>query len=117
LEAAMAAKRTTTKAKTSKKKKTSGGATRRLTFRCSGGCQATPNALHVDPGDTVVMKASGTDVVVRFRKSPFRRTVFRIAAGQTDSATVVKKTPGSFGYNLTCASCPAPSLPPRIIID
>jgi hypothetical protein len=115
----MAAKKTTTKKTKTKKAKTAKkkAANRRLTIRCSGGCTAHPDPLHVNFGDTVVMKAVGTDAQIKFgAKSPFRRKTFNLMAGKTDSAKVVKK-PGTFSYRLACASCPSPSLPPRIIID
>ena len=113
----VAKKKTTTKKKAkSKKKKTASRATRRLTFRCRGGCIATPAELHVDVGDTVLMTAVGTDVEVRFANSPFKRRIFNIPSGGTDSAVVIKTT-GTFRYRLKCDECPTPALPPRIIID
>ena len=103
--------------KTKAPKKKRAARNRNVTYKCSGGCIASPNDLHVFYGDTVVMKASGTGVKVKFgAKSPFRRKTFNIPSGGTDRAKVVKRT-GTFNYRIACDHCPAPALPPRIIID
>lgn len=120
----MAAKKKTTARKSTKKKKTSSRktagkrATRTVKYKCDGGCIADPDELHIEFGDTVVMKAIGTDVVVRFPgRSPFQKKVFNIAAGSSATATVNKRNAERFGYRIRCEECAVPAIPPQMIID
>jgi hypothetical protein len=113
----MAAKKKATKTKT-KKKKTAAGRTVRVSYKCDGGCTPSKNPLKIKYGDTVIMKAIGTDVHILFRgRSPFRRKKFDILAGKTDSAEVIKKNIETFRYSLSCDSCPGGAIPPQMIID
>jgi hypothetical protein len=122
MEAAMVAKKKkkTTARKSTKKKKTTGKrATHTVRFKCDGGCVAAPDPLrHLEYGDTVLMKAIGTDVVVRFPgRSPFSKKVFNIAAGGSASATVNKRNSETFSYRIKCEECAIPAIPPQMIID
>lgn len=102
------------KKKATKKKKTA-SRRRPLTFRCRGGCTPTPHQRKVNLGDTVVMKAVGTNVRVTFTKSPFTKKVFNIVPGTPQSAKAVRK--GTFSYRLRCDACPAGAIPPQIIVN
>jgi hypothetical protein len=121
MEAAMVAKKKTTAKKKTKKRKTAAkkAASRTVTYKCDGGCTAVPDPLkHLAYGDTVLMKAIGTDVVVRFPgRSPFSKKVFKIAAGGSASATVNKRNAETFSYRIKCADCLTPAIPPQMIID
>ena len=111
----MVAKKKTKKKKTTAKKR----ATRTVRYKCDGGCVAVPDPLqHLAFGDTVLMKAIGTDVVVKFPgRSPFRKKVFKIASGGSASATVNKKNSEAFSYRIRCEECAIPAIPPQMIID
>jgi hypothetical protein len=117
---AMVAKKKTAR-KSTKKKKTTGTkrADHTVRYKCAGGCIAVPDPLrHLAFGDTVLMKAIGTDVVVRFPgRSPFSKKVFKIAAGGSASATVNKKNSEAFSYRIKCEECAIPAIPPQMIID
>ena len=108
------AKKTTAKKKTPKKKKAA-PRKRPLTFRCRGGCTPTPPQRKVNLGDTVVMKAVGTNVKVTFTTSPFTKKVFNIVPGAPQPAKAVRK--GTFSYSLKCDACPAGAIPPQIIVN
>ena len=114
----MVAKKTK-KTKTKKKKTAAKRADHTVRYKCDGGCIAVPDPLrHLEYGDTVLMKAIGTDVVVRFPgRSPFSKKVFPIAAGSSATATVNKKNSEAFSYRIRCEECAIPAIPPQMIID
>ena len=90
----------------------------RITFRCvNGTCMAQPQLGHMSKGDTVVMKALGTDVEIRFTaSSPFATRRINIAAGDEHSE-VVTKDEGIFPYVLKCSKCLLIlSVPPEMIV-
>lgn len=101
-----------------KKKKKVAGRTVPISYKCAGTCTPSKNPLKIKFGDVVVMKAIGTHVTVRFGgRSPFSRKVFKMDAGDGDSAEVIKKKPATFRYSLKCKNCGSGALPPQMIID
>ena len=101
-------------------KKTREPKIRRIRIGCAGGCKATPETLHMSPGDVVVIFARGSDVEVNFvGKSPFKsgKDPIKVASGTAHPEVVGSKT-GTFEYRPKCTnpSCPTGAGNPVMIV-
>src|SRR5690349_9201704 len=103
------AKKTTTKAKTVQ-----------IVYSCGPLCKARAKHARAHNGDTVVLKATNTDVDITFTSgSPFKSndTNIHIAQGNTKSEIIQGTIGKQFFYTLACSSCSTPVDTPSVIID
>ena len=114
-------KKKTAKKKTTAKKRTAVKPAK-IKYSCvDGKCKPQPKTAHLKKkGNTVEMRAVGTDVHITFTAgSPFAVSHIDIPAGTTQTETVVASS-GTFIYDLRCDACPPKgpksAAPPQMIV-
>jgi hypothetical protein len=116
----MPAKKTKKAARRGAKRTAKEPSVRKIKYRCSNGCKATPKFATMNQGDVVVLIAVNTDATINFLgTSPFESGTDPIHVPKgTAHPEVVASNSGTFEYTLSCKNprCSSGVTNPEMIV-